>query len=213
MTKNNGDEMRQPVAKLGDIVHIRGYGNAEFEVFSVSSLNEINPLEWFEEITYDVARIVGKGVYAEQLLAYQEDITVVNTPNEVDYEQLEDHLIQRDMDINETLANLGLEGYEIFLTDEDAMDKMNAQYEENMKEAIDDIAKGIEETMGKVTPRLEAPQDDDERIDELLTELIDYQELVAEVGNDYEQGDGHYWNHVEDIKKELRRITDKIRGG
>src|SRR5699024_7348318 len=78
-------EDRQPCAKIGDIIQIRGYGNRKYEVFSVQYTKDVYPSEMFVDICYDTVSLDG----TDFILAFQEDITVVNTPENVDYKRLE----------------------------------------------------------------------------------------------------------------------------
>src|SRR5690625_4853708 len=78
--------MREPIARLGDIIQIKGYGSRKFEVFHVAYSYEVDAVEEFEEIFYDASEINGE----EITMAWEEDITVLETPNEIDYDRLEE---------------------------------------------------------------------------------------------------------------------------
>ena len=78
---------REPVAKLGDVIQIKGYGSRKFEVYAVYYSFDMDAVDMFEDIYYDVASLDGK----EYLMAWQEDIVVLETPDIVDYERLETH--------------------------------------------------------------------------------------------------------------------------
>lgn len=169
---DNVNWQREPIAKIGDIIHIRGYGNKEFEVFSVQCTIDTFPTESYYDICYDVVSLNGE----EYILAFQEDITVVESPLDVDYERLE-YLSERSVEMDFERMNEILQGFDLVPDD-------------NHTEMEEDV---VEESKT-------------ETVDDLLDKLNDYNELIATVGEDYEEGDGYYRRKVDDIKAKLRGI-------
>src|SRR5690625_7825266 len=88
-------EMREPIAKLGDIINVRGYGHRRFEIFAVNYEASMDAHESFEEVYYDVISVD----LADFMVAWQEDVIVVETPNEIDYDRLEEYSAQDYYDI------------------------------------------------------------------------------------------------------------------
>src|SRR5690625_2462400 len=93
-------EMREPIAKLGDIINVRGYGHRRFEVFAVNYEASMDAYESFEEVYYDVVSVD----LADFMIAWQEDVLVVETPNEIDYDKLEEYSAQDYYDIISTFT-------------------------------------------------------------------------------------------------------------
>lgn len=178
-------EPREPIAKLGDIVQIRGYGERKFEIFTLSYSMDMDAVDLFEDIYYDVAALD----VPEYLLACQEDIIVVETPNEVDYDTLEEHSVQNNIETYSYLSSIGLQGYEMVTGDTDEVDDDNTEE-------------------GEIVPKQRKEDEkESDKVDELLTELSDYYTLVGLVGEDYEDGDGYYKRKIDDVKAELAELT------
>lgn len=166
---------RQPIAKIGDIIHIKGYGNRKYEIFSIQHTKDVFPTEAFVDICYDTVSIDG----TEFNLAYQEDITVVTSPENVDYERLE-YMSEKSLeDVGDTLEGI-LVGYEIVASDIKAFG--NKGYNDPSKEDI-----GAE-------------------VDGLLDELSDCLQLIDMFGEDMYEGDGYYRMISEEIKSKLTKI-------
>lgn len=176
------EEMREPIAKIGDIIQIRGYGNRKYEVFSLQYAKDVFPTEMFIDICYDAVSLDGE----DFIFAYQEDITVVQTPANVDYKRLE-YLSEKSVNMNTDIMDDLLKGFEI--VPDDAAENITA------KETEED--------------EVEANKEDDKpkNVDDLLDELIDYQELIRIVGEDYEDGDGYYRRKVDECMAKLAKMT------
>lgn len=174
-------EMREPIAKLGDIVNVRGYGHRRFEVFSVNYEAAMDAVESFEEIFYDVVSVD----LADFMIAWQEDVTVVETPNEIDYEKLEGHSAQSYYDIISS-----------FTIDYNGLMGGNKPKEQITKK----------EEVG--VPKNRSKSD---KIDVLLDELYDYQTTINIVGDDHEEGDGYYRDKVDEIKAELAAMMGGVK--
>lgn len=181
----------KPVAELGDKIKLAGYGERMFTVYHVSLMFELDTLDFYEEISYDVAYTHKDGLGGERtehLVAFQEDIRHVHRPHKFDQAELENYLAQRDADIAETMASLGLDGYELVTPD-------------GMTDQTNDLTENTADKKGVNDRKIE------EEIDELLTQLSDYYTLVGLVGDDYEDGDGYYRRKIYAIKHELRKLT------
>lgn len=178
-------EFREPIAKLGDIIQIRGYGSRKFEVFSISYAVDIDVIDMFEDVFYDVAALDSH----DYMLACQEDIIVLETPTDVDYDRLEEYLVRQDYAESTILKSLGLDGYEVTEIDEQGSEQDNEQEEEGVVDKREEIESRTD------------------KVDRLLTELYDYYTLIGLVGGDYEEGDGHYRRKIDDIEAELKELT------
>lgn len=174
-------EMREPVAKLGDIIQIRGYGSRKFEVFSISYTMDVDAVDIFEDVFYDVAALDSH----DYMLACQDDIIVLETPIDVDYDRLEEYLVDQDYAQHMMLKSLGLDGY-------DAPETIS-------REEGSDVEKRKE---GETKAETNA-----EKVDRLLMELYDSYTLVGIVGEDYEEGDGHYKRKIDAIEAELKELA------
>lgn len=170
-------EMREPIAKLGDIVNVRGYGHRRFEVFSVNYEAAMDAVESFEEVFYDVVSVD----LADFMIAWQEDVTVVETPNEIDYEKLEGHSAQSYYDIISS-----------FTIDYNGLMGGNKPKEQITKKEEVDVPKNRSKS---------------DKIDVLLDELHRFQTLIEMMGEDDEDEDTYYRDRVDEIKAELAAMT------
>ena len=169
-------EDRQPCAKIGDIIQIRGYGNRKYEVFSVQYTKDVYPSEMFVDICYDTVSLDG----SDFILAFQEDITVVNTPENVDYKRLE-YLAEKSIEpFGDIFGGIFGGGFEIVASDD--------QFEKEGEEM---------------------PEEKTESIDDLLDELNDYKALIELFGEDYEDGDGYYKRKADECMTKLAKMTEK----
>lgn len=177
--EKRGYHMREPIARLGDIIQVKGYGSRKFEVFSVFYSLEVDAVEEFEEIFYDVSEIDGE----ELMMAWQEDIVVLETPHEVDYERLEELSAKMFEDV--------LESFDI------SMGFESTKRDKAEKEASDMRKKAEEEQVRA------------DRIDYMLTLLSDYTALVELFGEDYEEGDKYFAKKIDHINAKLAELTRK----
>lgn len=173
--EKRGYHMREPIARLGDIIQIKGYGSRKFEVFSVFYSLEVDAVEEFEEIFYDVSEINGE----ELLMAWQEDIVVLETPHEVDYERLEELSSKMFEDVLETFdITMGFKSTKV-----DKVEKEDADVPRNRSKA--------------------------DKIDTLLDELNRFRTLIKLLGEDEGDEDTYYRDKVDEIKAELAELTRK----
>lgn len=169
-------EMREPIAKLGDIINVRGYGHRRFEVFAVNYEASMDAVESFEEVYYDVVSVD----LADFIIARQEDVIVVETPNEIDYDKLEDYSAQGYYDIIPS-----------FTIDISEYVDVGKPKESTNKEEVD-------------VPRNRSKTD---KIDALLDDLNRFKTLIEMMGEDDEDEDTYYRDRVDEINAELAVMT------
>lgn len=97
-------ERMSPVAKLGDIITIEGYGDLLFRVFNVSYSVEENAIDKFEDVYYDVVSLRD----GEFVLADHYDATIVDSPAVADLDQLIEHFYDSEQALQDTLTSLGM---------------------------------------------------------------------------------------------------------
>ena len=187
---------RVPKACIGDIVNIKGYGNWTFEVFSIMHEIYVDADVSYDEVYYDCYSYSDGDYY----FADDEDITVVLRPEQVDYERLSEH--SKNMDEKWSSVSDMVDGMSEML---DQKINQAAQELEELGEAFNDVHKSDTNKHNRKSKK--------DRIDDLLIELYDVNQLIKNFGDheDEDRKDRKYILRKNEIEAKLKEIVEEGR--
>ena len=185
---------RVPKACIGDIVNIKGYGNRTFEVLSIMHEIYVDADVSYDEVYYDCYSYSDGDYY----FADDEDITVVSRPEQVDFERLSEH--SKNMD--EKWSNVS-----------EMVDGMSEMLDQKINQAAKELGEAFNDVHKRDTNKRKS-KSKKERIDDLLIELYDVNQLIKNFGEheDDDRKDRKYSLRKNEIEAKLKEIVDEERG-
>lgn len=183
----NGGNMT-PIANIGDLVNVDGYADKLAEVISYTHEFRYEPDKIYEDIYYDCVCVDS----AEYLLASNEDLTVVcQAQDSSDYLRI--YHSKKDNDITSEI--LGED-----LTEENFQREMERQWSKLIIESEGGTMIPKKTDKGrKKSPSIVRQ----ERIDELLDEMLNVMAVAELVGSD----DEYCRDRISEIEAELERLA------